>query len=193
MTDSAIASVYPALPPLPTVHPWQSEQFAFSLSNRNAALAIGNAASAAWPAASLAIYVPIRLFTNDEFGGFWVYNGANASDSIDMGLYVFDGNTGIKVQSLGLQSRSGTSALQQYTSLMLPGSGSFYMAICLNGTTGSVFRLAAGIEYLRAEGVCQEDLSGAGTPGTLPATMTPATLTVDYLPVFGLYRAGFTI
>lgn len=173
---------------LPTVTPWHHE----SLGGDLATGSIGNIAgsSTAWPASSLALFVPFVLAAPVSIGQAFTSNGASTGDSIDLGIYTSDFR---RLVSTALQAQSGTSALQVFglTTTQF-GPGRFFMAISVNGTTSTLIARAPTAAFMRAMGCFQQDLSGAGTPGTLPATATPAAVANAYLPVFGLGRAGFT-
>lgn len=171
---------------LPTIHPWQIDAIGLQLANRN--IVMSSAASAAWPAASMAIYWPFRV-ADRRLWDVFVYNG-NASNSVDAGVYTWDWT---RLNSMGLQSRTGASVIQRYTTGWELRSGSYYFAVCINGTTGGTFSLAPAAEFMRGWGVSQEDLSGAGTPGTLPNPATPAPMAQSYMPIAGLVMSGYTI
>lgn len=176
---------------LPTITPWHFESLGADLSR----LVVGGlsaAVSATWPASSLAIYVPFRLPRQISVDRMFTANGGTASNSIDVGIYTEDGR---RLASKGLTGQSGTNALQlfSFSSVITCGPGVLYVALSMNGTSGTIARLAPTAQFLRTMGVAQEDLSGAGTPGTLPATATFDAMAQAYLPVFGLIRTGFTI
>lgn len=183
----AIAALMPAMP---TITPWHLESlFPETVSTAGN---LAGAASAAWPASSLAMYVPFSLTQSISVDSMFTSNGTTASNSIDVGLYSADGR---RLASKGLALQSGTSALQlfSFSAAIILGPGRFYMAISMNGTSGTLISRSPTAIFLQHMGVAQEDLSGAGTPGTLPATATFATMAQAYLPVFGLIRTGFTI
>lgn len=175
-------------PVMPTITPWHWESLHAPLSIYG--LNIVSAASAAWPAASVAIFAPFLLPRRISVDAMFANNGTSASDNIDLGVYTIDGR---RLASLGPTGRTGTGVLQAFSMTTFSlGPGRFYMAICLNGTTGSFVARAPTVSLGRAMGLMQQDLSGESVPGTLPAVATFATMAQAYLPVFGLRRAGFT-
>lgn len=176
---------------MPTITPWHvGESIGGGLGASN--VLFTGAASAAWPAASVAIFVPFLLPRRISVNAMFVSNGASASDSVDAGIYTADGR---RLGSIGLQGRAGTNVVQVFslTATTEFGPGKFYMAMALNGTTGSVVRGSLAAELGRGLGLMQQDLSGESVPGTLPATATMAAMAQAYVPVFGIRRTGFTI
>jgi hypothetical protein len=137
-------------------------------------------ATGPWPAADLAIYVPIVIkYPFVVRRVFWV-NGTTATGNVDCGIYTA---AGVKITSTGTTAQAGTSATQ---SVALAAEyrlsiGTYYLGLALSSATGTTFRAAPGIPVIALMGCAQE--AGATT---LPATMTPATIANDYLPVFGI-------
>lgn len=175
---------------LPTVTPWHHESLGGDLS----AGSLGNISgtSATWPASSLALFVPFVLAVSTAITQAFTSNGAATGNSVDLGIYTADFR---RLISTGLVTQSGTTALQLFTPLTTTvlGPGRFFMAMSVNGTTSAFISRTPTAGFLRAMGCFQADLSGEGTPGTLPATVTPAAVANAYLPVFGLVRLGATV
>jgi hypothetical protein len=140
---------------------------------------ISGAASAVYPSANLAIYVPFYLLTPCTVAQVFWYNGATQTDSVDFGIYSADGRQLLHTGAIAL---SGANALQtvDVTDTQI-GEGLNWMAIAQNGTTGALFAVAlANIGLTCLTGIYQQ-----GTAYTLPATATFADPTFDYIPVMG--------
>ena len=135
-------------------------------------------ASATYPAASTAIFVPFSLPAPLTAAQLFTYNGATASGNIDVGLYAADGT---RLVSSGSTAQAGTNTLQAFdiTDTEL-GPGNYYLAIALDNTTGTLFRTVPAARYLAGVGCFQQASAFA-----LPATATFATMAQVYLPVFG--------
>lgn len=134
--------------------------------------------SAAWPTANKAFFVPVWVARQTTLVKAFVYNGATASGNLDIGLYLPNGT---QVVSLGSTAQSGTSALQELniTDTTI-GPGLYYMALAMDGTTGTAFRATVGSTRGGAMGIYEMTSAFA-----LPATATYATNTASYLPLFG--------
>lgn len=173
---------------LPTLSSFHPECF----GTRAHSIDLGSLGSAVWPAASLAIFTPVELDESIVVDRMITYNGASAADSSDIGIYTEDG---CRLASSGLTGRTGTNNIQIFTltAAVRFGPGRFYLALSLNGTTGSVLRNNPTADICRSLGALQQDLSGEGVPGTLPALATFAAMAQAYIPAFWAVRKGFTV
>lgn len=146
----------------------------------------GTPASAAWPAANLALYLPFVLPEPATVTALWLLNGATASGNIDIG--VFDAAFA-KLVSSGATAQSGTNAMQFFdvTDTLLP-RGIVYLGVSLSSGTGTAFRYNTGVPGLHsATGMVQQ-----ATAHPLPSTATPATLGQAFLPIAGMmFRSVF--
>jgi hypothetical protein len=137
-------------------------------------------ANAAWPTANKAIFIPFRINELMRLQSPAVVNGGTVSGNIDGGIYTEDG---VRIVSSGSLAQSGTNATQSLTIAnfnLLPGS--YYFAVAMDNTTGTLGRFAAGnVASLRAIGVKQQT-----TAFPLPATATFAAISSDYVPTFFL-------
>ena len=137
-------------------------------------------ASAAWPLANLAIFIPFRLEKTVLCEQLFLYNGATASGNVDVGVY---DHTGRLIASSGSTAQSGTNVPQLFnvTDFLL-GPGLFYIAVAFNGTTGTCFRWAPASQHIgKALGLAELTSAFA-----LPATVTLATYTRTFVPMAGL-------
>lgn len=135
-------------------------------------------ASAAWPTANKAIFVPVLVARQTKLVKAFVYNGATASGNLDVGLYLPNGT---RVVSMGSTAQSGTNALQELDITdTTVGPGLYYMALAMDGTTGTAFRATIGTGRGASLGIYEMTSAFA-----LPSTATFATLASSYLPMFG--------
>lgn len=141
-----------------------------------AARAAQQAATAAWPAAALAIFVPFwigRDMTVYQLG--WV-NGTPVASSVDVGIYKPDGT---RLLSTGNTVASGANAIQRVnvTDTVVP-RGAYYLATAGLLTTVQMFRWAPLAPLMMAMGV-----RTMASASPLPATATFATdSTLAYVP-----------
>jgi hypothetical protein len=105
-----------------------------SLGIEQRCAAVG-AASATWPTANKAIFVPFilaRSFTVVQIGFF---NGSAVSGNVDVGIY---DEAGTRLVSSGSTAQSGTDAVQAFnTTDITLGPGRYYMAAAMDNTTGT--------------------------------------------------------
>ena len=143
----------------------------------------GGWGSAAYPSANLILYVPFRLEQPTLIRKVFWANGATVSGNVDCGVY---DRTGVKLFASGSTAQSGVSVVQavDITDYQL-GSGQFFMALTLDGTTGTLLRNlnTSTVSILRCVGMLEEAAVAFG----LPATATFAVMaTAAYVPAFGL-------
>lgn len=183
-----MTTIYAPAPMLPTITPWHWDSIEADIADTASGSIVGT--SVVWPASSLALFVPFVLQQRVLIGQLFTSNGGATGDSSDLGIYTDDFR---RLVSTGLQAQTGTTTLQKFTVTAVGiGPGRFYMAMCVNGTTSAYIQRAMPATFLQAAGCFQVDLSGESTPGTLPTTVTPATIANAYLPVFGIGLNGFT-
>lgn len=137
-------------------------------------------ASAAWPTANKAFYIPFALEVTANIQKVWVANGATASNNFDVGVYTEDGT---KLYSTGSVAQSGTNTLQTVTpTAFLLNPGRYYIGMAMNGTTGTVFRYGVTAQGLSTMGILTQTSAFA-----LPAVATFASASAEtYVPLFGL-------
>lgn len=151
-----------------------------------ATVILGNSlASAVWPSANRAIFIPFEVEHPYLVTQMYTFNGTAAAGNIDLGVYSEDGT---RIVSTGSTAQSGTTTYQivDVTDTMI-GRGCFYMALALSSASGtnSRFTSATTITGL-ASGMMIQDTAFA-----LPATATFAATTSTYFPVFGL--TGYSV
>ena len=163
------------LPPLSIINPWSLESMGVFLLHL-AGTAIHNFASAAWPSANRAIFIPFHLDEPTIITAIGVPNGATATGNFDVGIYDV---AGTKIVSSGSTAQAGTSAIQtvDITDTLI-GPGDFYMAIAMDGTSGTMYSTnSPAVSHLRMAGMLQ-----MASAFPLPATATFATITSAYVP-----------
>lgn len=167
-----------SLPNRPTITPLSLESIGLELRS-----AVGGApASAAWPSANRAIFIPFWTRQSIVVTKLFTVNGATAGNNLDIGIYDY---TGTLIVSSGSTAQSGTSTLQVFDITDTPiGPGKFYLALAQNGNTGRHFRWNASIMDAQHCGIYTQESAFA-----LPATATFATPASGYIPAFGLATA----
>lgn len=163
------------LPPPPALYPGYLD----AIGGGGGAVTLASFASAAWPAANRAIFLPFAVAVPSTAVQLYCLNGATASGNVDMGIY---DPSGTRLVSIGSTAQSGTNVLQLFdiTDTVL-GPGAFYLGIALDGTTGTMFRANIGPGSTRAFGVVQMASAFA-----LPAAATYAAAASGYIPFCGI-------
>lgn len=145
---------------------------------------IGAVASAVWPAAQLALYVPFRIGQDVKISGFFWYNGATVNGNTDCGVY---DSSGAKLTSSGATAQSGANAIQTValgTPIIISAGNYYYLALMSTSATATYFRgpnLTA--EEARQLGITDQESVGSA----LPTTQTRSTPGSGALPIFGIY------
>lgn len=125
----------------------------------NAAL---SPASAAWPAANRCIFVPFVVYTPLIAVKMGIRNGSTASGNFDIGI-VDDQQS--RLVSAGSTAQAGTTAVQSIDitdTALVPGV--YYMALCMDGTTGTTFAWATPLGEARASGVLSQSVGAVAIP-----------------------------
>lgn len=124
------------------VSPRLANQYAISTASPESigpwalSVAASISASFAWPAANLAIYVPVEIYAPATIVKMAVLNGTAVSGNIDVGIYDVGGK---RLISAGTTAQAGTTTIQTFDitdTLLLPGL--YYMAVALDNTTGTL-------------------------------------------------------
>ena len=147
-----------------------------------------SSASAVWPVANTAYFIPFRLSEPVTVTLLWWLNGTAVAGNVDCGLY---DAAGTRIVSAGSTAQAGTSAIQSVNITdTLIGPGTFFMALALDdATTATIRRFAPGnASFLKACGCAEQ-----ATAFALPATATFATYGPNFLPIFGMTLAPITV
>lgn len=163
----------PGGPVMPYIHP-------FSLGAIPAFhYGIATPASAVWPTANTAIYVPLNLPTGYLVKRLWCLNGGTAAGNIDIGIYDAAGN---RLTSSGAVAQAGTNAIQHFdiTDYLL-APGSYYMAMSCSLGTATVWKSTGQSATFVGIAGCLSQASAHPLPAT--ATFASAIITI---PFFGI-------
>ena len=172
----------PLVPPT-ILTPWAVEAIGLQLDVLSADSLWGTA-SAVYPSANLAIYIPFSVSTPITVVKLFSVNGATVSGNIDVGI---NDPTGVRIISSGSTLQSGTNAVQEFDIAdTLIGPGEFFLAVAMNNVTGTLFRgtVSATTVIGASTGMYQQ-----ATAFALPATATFARYAQNYIPVIGLSQS----
>jgi hypothetical protein len=139
--------------------------------------------SGLWPAANLAIFVPLTLPFAYPVKRVWWANGSPAGHNVDLGIYNIDGT---RLFSTGLTAQSGASSVQYVTPSpdFILSPGRYFLALAYDSTAGQIIRVStATVTNWRMAGFLQ-----ANTSMPLPASVSASWIAFaqTYVPVFGL-------
>lgn len=167
--------------PLVTIHPYSLESIGSAIIS-NGGGGLSSAASATYPVANQAVYVPFLVGRPILVLQMFTYNGITASGNLDVGVYDSQQN---KLFSIGSTAQTGTSSIQTFntTDTVLP-PGLYYMALAMNGTTGTFIR--GRVNAGTAASAAAVGVATQTTAFALPATAAMVTCASDYIPIFGL-------
>lgn len=143
-------------------------------------------ASAAYPLANLAIYVPFSVSHAVTAVEGWVSTGATAGGNFDIGIYDAAGS---RLTSAGSTARSVSTIVNTTTmtdQLLLPGRR-YYMAFSADAASNYIAGTSAAGIY-EAMGILEST-----TSFVLPSSPTLSRTTRAYVPLFGLrvYSVAF--
>lgn len=162
-----------------TISTYSRESLGFAL----AALTPSVSASAVFPSANLAIYIPFTVYETITIVKLSILNGAAVSGNVDVGIYDAGG---AKIISTGSTAQSGTSAIQTFdiTDTVL-SPGLYYLAIAMDNTTGAIENVTVTAIDVEALGVFQE-----ASAFPLPSSATPAAFAQTVLPLILAHQQG---
>jgi hypothetical protein len=144
-------------------------------------------ASATWPTANKALYIPFALSEPATVTRCWVVNGGTASGNLDIGVYDADG---VLLVSSGATAQAGTSAIQavNVTDTLL-GRGLFFLGLSHSSAAGTYARITTpSVTASRAAGVLEQT-----SAHPLPAVAAFVAVSTTYLPLCGLTLAPVTV
>lgn len=157
----------------------------FAAAELRAVNGMAQPASATYPSANLAIFIPI--YTNVPFraqGGTWV-NGSSVSGTADVGFYTL---TGTRIVSTGAVTRSGASSVQaqDFSAEVLVPPGAYYLAFSASsgGANTAFLNTSVTSAIGKPAGLLQMASAHA-----LPATATFAAWASTGYPICGIYGA----
>jgi len=178
---------FPANPPTPLfVHTWTQWSSALDLYKIHGTLTI--TASATWPVASTAFYMPIWLPWHYPVARvFWINGSSVTSVNVDFGIYNDDG---VLIYNTTSTARAGASVVQYVTPsapFILPPGRYYFAHSCDSITTnrGGMATSTGTVARYALAGLLQE---ASALP--LPATMTPVTVANVFFPLCGITRTA---
>lgn len=144
------------------------------ISATSSIIQLGPSSSTAWPAANLAIFVPVRVPVPVTVYKMVVAAGSTASGNFDVGIYDIGGN---KLVSSGSTAKSSSNEQVLDVTDTYLGEGIYYMALSASNTGNYQLVVPAGttpvpLQKMRLWGILQ-----MATAFTLPATATFAAAT----------------
>lgn len=133
-------------------------------------------ASAVWPTANLAFYIPLTVQNTVTVKRIIVLIGGVTSGNLDVGIY---NETGARQVSMGSTAMGAASTAQVFDIAdTVLTSGRYYLAIAVDNITGTTFRAASSAGTNTALGVKEQ---AAAFPLPDPATFAE-TNTRNHLP-----------
>jgi len=125
--------------------------------------------SVAWPAANLAIYIPVLVPVDFPVRRVFWGNGSSTTGTGCFGIYT---PGGARIYTTGSTAKAGASVLQYVTpTLFTLPAGCYYFATVMSATTNAALGSTSVTTALgRMMGLMEEAVGST----TLPATMTPA-------------------
>ncbi len=134
-------------------------------------------ASAAWPTANKAIYIPV-IFRYPATLTSITYVAGNGTGNYDLGLY--DGYSKLKLASSGSTAvtAAGGKTLTFTTPIRVEAGWLYYAAVAVSSTSGAAFKGAPTVNTAITCGLAEQT-----TALPLPATMAPATISSAYMPI----------
>jgi hypothetical protein len=143
--------------------------------------------STAWSVANTPFFYPFTITTPRTYVGMIWMNGAAVSGNVNAAIYSADGVTSLGV--IGTVAQSGTTVTQQkaFGSPLTLAPGTYFMALVLDNTTGTIVGASMTAAVVRAAGARQ-------LASFFALTATAAAwvgITNSRVPVFGLYEASW--
>jgi hypothetical protein len=158
----------------PTIAPLEmSAGGSFSTASSLIGLNTTGTASTAWPAANLAIFVPILVPFPVTVYKMTAGAGGTAGGNFDLGIYDTAGN---RLVSSGASARTASVEHVLNTTDVVIGPGLYYLAMAADGTN-TWMCWASSVQLTRLCGVMN-----MATAYTLPATATYAAATNAAIP-----------
>lgn len=148
-------------------------------------LAGGGPSLSTWPTTNLAIYAPLYVRAGVAVTNVYWINGTTAAGNLDVAVYDEQGKN--KLIATGTQAQTGTSTIQSVTvtpPVFLP-PGRYWMGMVV-ATTGATYYRAANQISMSGFNHVMSAATQSLASAVMPATITFATSSVDYIPMMGL-------
>lgn len=176
---------YPSRFHLPVIHTFSRETSLGATGGGGPFGVRGSLASAVWPVANTAFYVPFSIDAPYLVKTVFWANGAAVAGNVDVGVYTADMAALLFNAGSTVQATTGVPQAVALGTPVLLEPGSYQMAMSASSHSAAFLAAsnsAAGATPLQALGCSNQ--AAAGVP--LPAAATPATPTfVSYAPLFG--------
>ncbi len=176
----AIAQI-PFQPHITTVTPWSMlESVGSKLMANNVAQSADSArTSTVWPSANLAIFIPFFLPIRMTLQNLFWTNGTVISGNVDCGIYTADG---VRIASTGSTAQTGTSTGQFVSVTPVSfGPGLYYLSLSVDNVTATIGGGTNGnLALMKTVGLAE-----AASSFPLPANVTLATISNDFVPLCG--------
>jgi hypothetical protein len=150
------------------------------------------AASAAWPTANVALYLPVYIRAPVVVKQIWWENGSTVtgSTSADMAIY---NEAGERLVETGVVTQATVDVPQVTNITDLPlAPGRYWLGLVLSNNTSTIRRWTLATDVGNVNkwfNIGQETVTAA----QLPTTMTPVACTSVYIPLMGLDFIGIAM
>lgn len=136
----------------------------------------------AWPAANLAIYVPVAVRQRVIVRSIWFSSASTGTGNYDIGLY---DSGGTRIASSTAQSKpaSAIEVVYDITDTTI-GPGTYYMALVISNNSDTVYRYAPSAPIALAYGALSESLGSTALPATASWALDQ---TLAVIPVMGMF------
>ncbi len=142
------------------------------------------AASAAWPSANLAIFVPFQLAVPVTVYKMATGSGATAAGNFDIGIYDAAGN---RLVSSGTTAKgASTEHIIDVTDTVI-GPGTYYLAMSADGTNNYIMVTPSGTSPVPLQKTRLYGVVAAASSFVLPTSVTFAASTVAPIPAIAAY------
>jgi hypothetical protein len=168
---------YATLPPMPVI-----------TAGYSCIGTVASVASAVWPAANRALFMPVVLTRQIVVTVLWVFNGGAVAGNFDIGVYddsTLLMSTGATAQA-GINQPQGVNITALAENVRRIGPGLFHVGLVFDGVVATVFRNSSSVLGLLF-GATQ---MAAAFP--LPATAVMVASASGYQPLCGLVVAPRT-
>lgn len=145
-------------------------------------------ASTAWPAANLAIFVPVRLPVSAIVYRLVVGAGSTAAGNFDVGIYDSAGN---RLVSSGATAKGASVEQIIDVSDTMLGPGIYYLAMSADGTNNYSMITPSGTSPIPLQKTRLSGVMNVGSAYTLPASVTYAAATNVAFPVIAAYLKAY--
>lgn len=141
-------------------------------------------ASAAWPSANLAIFVPFRLASSVIVYKMATGAGSTAAGNFDVGIYDSAGN---RLVSSGTTAKGNSAEHILNVTDTVIGPGLYYLAMAADGTNNYIMITPSGTSPVPLQKTRLYGVVAAASSFVLPTTVTFAASTFAPIPMIAAY------